>query len=125
MSERYDEFRARGTDVVAIGMGRVDMAAHFAETRSIPFRLLVDHDRESYRALGLKVGSWMDAAGPKVWVRGVKGVLAGHPSSLPKQDPKQMGGVMVIGRGGDVLYLHRTEESSDNPPIDDVLAALP
>ncbi len=105
-------------------MGRVDMAAHFAETRSIPFTLLVDHERQSYRALGLKIGSWMDAAGPKVWVRGVKGVLNGHPSSLPKQDPKQMGGVMVVGKAGDVLYLHRAGESSDNPPIDEVLKAL-
>jgi AhpC/TSA antioxidant enzyme len=125
LSERYDEFRSKGADVVAIGMGRVDMAKHFADTRSIPFRLLVDHDRESYRALGLKVGSWMDAAGPKVWKRGITAFLGGHPSALPKQDPKQMGGVMVVGRGGDVLYLHRAEESADNPPIDDVLAALP
>lgn len=125
MSDRYDEFRSRGAEVVAIGMGRVDMARHFAETRSIPFTLLVDERRESYRALDLKVGSWLDAAGPKVWMRGIKGTLAGHVSTLPKQDPKQMGGVMVVDRGGDVLYLHRAEESSDNPPIDEVLKALP
>jgi hypothetical protein len=125
LSERYEEIRAKGADVVAIGMGRVDMAAHFAETRSIPFRLLVDHDRETYRALGLKVGTWLDAAGPKVWMRGIKGTLSGHPSSLPKQDPKQMGGVMVVETGGGVVYLHRADDSSDNPPIDDVLAALP
>jgi hypothetical protein len=125
LSERYDEFRSKGAAVVAIGMGRVDMARHFAETRAIPFRLLVDHDRESYRALGLRVGSLMDVAGPKVWMRGLKGTLQGHVSTLPKQDPKQMGGVMVVGSGGDVLYLHRAGASSDNPPIDEVLAALP
>ena len=125
MSERYDEFRDKGAEVVAIGMGRVDMAKHFADTRDIPFPLLVDHDRESYRALELRVGSLLDVAGPKVWVRGIKGMLGGHTSTLPKQDPKQMGGVMVVARGGDVLFLHRAQESSDNPPIDDVLNALP
>jgi hypothetical protein len=106
-------------------MGRVDMAKHFAETRGIPFRLLVDEDRDSYRALGLKVGTLLELAGPKVWMRGIKATLGGHPSSLPKQDVKQMGGVMIVGAGGDVLYLHRAEASSDNPPIDEVLAALP
>lgn len=125
MSERYQEFAARGADVVAIGMGRVDMAKHFAETRSIPFRLLVDHDKDSYRALDLREGSWLEVAGPKVWARGIKGTLAGNPSTIPRQDPKQMGGVMVVAPGGEVLYLHRAEMSSDNPPIDDVLAALP
>lgn len=105
-------------------MGRVDMAKHFAETRGIPFRLLVDHDKQSYRALELKRGTLMDVAGPKVWARGIKGTLTGHPSSLPKQDAKQMAGVMVIAPGNDVRYLHRAEQSSDNPPIDDVLAAL-
>jgi AhpC/TSA antioxidant enzyme len=125
LSERHQEFVDRGADVVAIGMGRVDMARHFAETRSIPFRLLVDHDQESYRALGLESGSWLDVAGPKVWVRGIKGMAKGHASTLPRQDPKQFGGVMVVAAGGDVRYLHSATSSSDNPPIDDVLAALP
>jgi hypothetical protein len=125
LSERYREFQDRGADVVAVGMGRVDMAKHFAQTRDIPFRLLVDQHQESYRALQLKRGTLMDVAGPKVWMRGIKGTLTGHPSSLPKQDAKQMAGVMVVAAGGDVRYLHRAEASSDNPPIDDVLAALP
>ena len=124
MSERYQEFQDRGADVVAIGMGRVDMAKHFADTRDIPFRLLVDHGQESYRALELRRGTLLEVAGPKVWMRGIKSTLTGHPSSLPKQDAKQMGGVMVVAPGSDVRYVHRAEASSDNPPIDDVLAAL-
>jgi hypothetical protein len=125
LSERYQEFEARGADVVAIGMGRVDMARHFAETRDIPFPLLVDHDRKSYRALGLESGSWMDVAGPKVWVRGLKATAKGHTAAIARQDPKQFGGVMVVAAGGEVLYLHKAQSSSDNPAIDDVLAALP
>jgi AhpC/TSA antioxidant enzyme len=125
LSERYQEFRERGADVVAIGMGRVDMAKHFADSRSIPFRLLVDHDKDSYRALGLGTGSWLDVTGPKVWVRGIKGMAKGHASALPRQDPKQFGGVMVVDKGGEVRYLHRAKDSADNPPIDEVLDALP
>jgi hypothetical protein len=101
------------------------MAKHFADTRDIPFRLLVDHDQVSYRALELKSGSWLDVTGPKVWARGLKGMAKGHLSAIPRQDPKQFGGVMVVAPGGEVRYLHRAEDSSDNPPIDDVLEALP
>jgi hypothetical protein len=125
LSERYQEFQDKGADVVAVGMGRVDMAKHFADTRGIPFRLLVDHDQESYRALELKSGSWWDVTGPKVWVRGIKGMAKGHASTIPRQDPKQFGGVLVVAPGGEVRYLHRAENSSDNAPIDEVLAALP
>ena len=33
--------------------------------------------------------------------------------------------VCMVETGGGVVYLHRADDSSDNPPIDDVLAALP
>ena len=124
MSERYEDFEERGARVVAIGMGRVDMAKHFAETRGIPFPLLVDHDRESYRALELKSGSWWEVAGPKVWAPGIKAMAKGHAFTIAREDPKQFGGVMVVAPGGDVRYLHRAENSSDNPPIAEVLKAL-
>lgn len=125
MSGRYDEFTAKGADVAAIGMGIPEMAADFREKQDVPFPLLVDRTKQTYRALEMKRGTLWDVAGPPVWLRFAKGIFGGHGVDKPKQDPLQMGGVLVVDRGGDVLYEFRASASSDAPPIEDVLAAVP
>lgn len=101
------------------------MAAHFRDEYAIPFPLLVDRHKETYRAVELRRGSLWEIAGPPVWIRGMKGILQGHMWRVPKQDPEQLGGVIVAEPGGKVVYVHRSTRSSDNPPTDEVLAAIP
>ncbi len=125
MRGRYEEFTAKGADVAAIGMGIPEMAADFREKQSVPFPLLVDRTKATYRALEMRRGTLWEVAGPPVWLRYAKGMLSGHGVDKPKQDPLQMGGVIVVDRGGDILYGSRSNNASDNPPVDDVLAALP
>lgn len=125
MRGRYGEFQQKGAEVAAIGMGVPEMAADFRDKQDVPFPLLVDRTKETYRALEMKRGTLWEVAGPPVWLRYAKGMLSGHGVAKPKQDPLQMGGVLVVERGGDVLYEFRSSTSSDNPPVDEVLAALP
>lgn len=125
MSGRYEEFRAKGADLAAIGMGIPEMAADFRDKQKVPFPLLVDRTKETYRALDMKRGTLWEVAGPPVWLRFAKGIFAGHGLDKPKQDALQMGGVVVVDRGGDVLYAFRASSSADTPPVDEVLAALP
>ena len=101
------------------------MAADFRQRQSIPFPLLVDRTKETYRALEMKRGNLWDVAGPHNWPRYVKGILTGHGVDKPQQDVLQMGGVIVVDRDGAATYEHRAGAASDNPPIDDVLAAIP
>jgi peroxiredoxin len=122
---RYGEFQKKDAEVAAIGMGLPEMAADFREKQDIPFPLLVDRTKETYRALEMKRGTLWEVAGPPVWFRFAKGILTGHGGGKPKQDPLQMGGVLVVDRGGEVLYEFRSSTSSENPPVDEVLAALP
>ena len=63
----------------------------------------------------------MELIGPSVWWRGAKGLLSGHGVAAPKQDPYQMGGVAVIAVGGDIRYVHRSAEASDNVPVEELL----
>lgn len=125
MSGRYEEFTSRGATIAAIGMGLPGMAEDFREKQKIPFPLLVDHTKETYRALEMKKGNLWDVMGPKNWPRYAKGILSGHGVDRPQQDPLQMGGVLVVDTDGSVTYEFRAGASSENPPIDEVLAALP
>jgi peroxiredoxin len=119
-----EDFDVKGAEVVAIGMGNPEMAKHFKETQDIPFRLLVDPKQETYKALSLK-RSASAAAGPQVWLKGAASVLQGHGIRPAKQDWKQLGGALVVDRGGNILLVHQAEDSADNAPVRRLLEALP
>lgn len=105
-----------------IGMGASETARRFKEEFSLPFTVLVDKKRESYRMLGLKRGSISEVMGPRVWAKGIKS-LAKHGQGVPKEDPYQLGGVAIV-KDGKVSFVHCSETSSDNLSIDTLLEAL-
>lgn len=122
MRDHHQKFVARNARVVVIGMGATETARRFKEDFSLPFTVLVDKKRESYRALGLGRGSFSDVMGPRVWARGVTSILK-HGQGIPKEDPYQLGGVAIF-EGGEVSFVHRSKSSSDNPPVEKLLEAL-
>ena len=125
MSDRREEIETKGAGIVAIGMGRPEMAAHFRDERDVPFPLIVDHDKKTYKALEMRHGNLWEVAGPQNWPRFFKGFVTGHGVAPAKQDPMQMGGVVVVEPGGKIVYAHRASAAMDNPPLEDVLAAIP
>lgn len=126
MSDRHEEFEARGARIVAIGMGVPEMAAHFRDERGVTFPLIVDHSKETYRALEMKRGNLWEVSGPQNWGRFAKGILTGHGVDLrPKQDPLQMGGAIVVDAGGEILYTFRASAAKETPDPEELLAALP
>lgn len=122
MRDRYQDFSR--VNLAAIGMGWPAMAAHFKEEQQIQFPLLVDHKKETYRALNMKKSSAWNVYGPPVWIEGLKSI-AKHGNRIPKQDPMQLGGIVVAAPGGEILYTFRAGASSHIAPLDEVLAAVP
>lgn len=125
MRDRYEEITATGGQVAAIGMGWPEAAAAFKHEFEIPFPLMVDRTKETYRTLGMRRGNIWDVAGPPVWIRGLKNVLGGRqPFARPKQDALQLGGTAVIAPGAQLLLVHRSDTSSENLPVDAIVSAL-
>ena len=108
--------------VVVIGMGATATARKFKEQQRLPFTLLVDKKRESYRMLGLERGSMSNVMGPRVWRDGFRSMMK-HGQGLPQEDPYQLGGTVVV-KDGELTLVHRARTSSDNLPIEDLLAAI-
>lgn len=107
-------------------MGWPAAAADFREQFQVPFPVLIDHTKETYRALEFERGTMWQILGPPVWIRAARSFLSGHGvTPRPKQDPLQLGGVIVTEKGGDIRYSYASKTSSDNPPTDEVIAALP
>jgi len=114
-------------NVVLVGQGRPDHARDFCAARRLAerFHCTVAPHNEAYRAWGLDRGSWMAVAGPKVWPAGAQSFFGPEThQGRTKGDPLQLAGTFVIDTGGVVRYAHRNRLSSDNPPNEEVLAAL-
>jgi peroxiredoxin len=119
------EFEAAGAELVLIGQATPRHAAHFRRRQGIDLPVLADEHRESYKAIGAKVGGVTDLLGPKVMAKGmlttlrtgaVQGRTVGHPA--------QLGAAAVITRGGEVVWSHIAEDASDNASPEEILAAL-
>ena len=113
--------------MVAIGMGIPEMARDFRDKRDIKFPLLIDKERVSYKALKIKRGNANEVYGPAVVAKGALSVFKGNIQALPprRTDRMQLGGVAVVAKGGEIIFIHRSQDASDNLPLDEVMEALP
>jgi hypothetical protein len=120
-----EEFEAAGVELAVIGQGTPRHARAFIDDQGLEgLRVLVDPDRSTYAAVGAKVGGVTDLFNPGVAVRGLKAVAGervvqgrtvGHPA--------QLGGVLVVARGGAITWAHLANDAGDNPPNAKVLEA--
>ena len=121
-----EKFDAAGASLVVVGQGTPAHAQHFREQFDLDgLELLVDPDREAYKRAGAKVATVGELLGPRSVAAGLKraaterviqGAIKGHPA--------QLGGVLVVAKGGTVAWSHLATNAGDNPPNEDVLAAV-
>jgi len=119
-----DKFDAAGVRLAVIGQGTPDHARDFQRSQHVDLPLYVDRTRDSYRLAGAKVGTLGELLGPAVVARGLRvslrdrvrqGRTVGHPA--------QLGGVLIVKPDGSIPYVHLSDDASDVPPNNEVLAA--
>ena len=127
-----DRFEAAGARVAAIGQGSPRQAVEFRRAQSIHLPVYSDPQRRAYEAAGAKVATLSELLGPRVLMRGLghtlasrlrQGSIAVHQGRVVDH-PAQLGGVLVVATDDSVRYSHMSEDPSDHPPIDEVLAAV-
>ncbi len=125
MNRDRQRFAEAGAPLVVIGQGSPPSAAAFRERLDLDLDVLVDTDRRAYRAAGAKVGKPSELLGPRVLARGLRraresrvfqGAIDGHPA--------QLGGLMLVTPGGEVPWVHLSDDASDYPPNETVLEAV-
>jgi len=110
---------------VLIGQATPRHAAHFRRRHELSLPILADEERESYKAAGLKVGGVGDLLGPKSVAKGALTMLrTGKVQGRVIGNASQLGGAMVIGPGGEVLFKQMAKDASDNASPQELLAAL-
>ena len=119
------KFEEAGARLVVVGQGKPEQAAHFRDSHKLDLDMLVDKRREAYRAAGTKVATFNELLGPRVVAKGVRRAAAsGVRQGRTVGHPAQLGGVLLVMPGGSIPYAHLSEDASDNPPNEEVLAAV-
>lgn len=119
---RAAELKAAGVKLFFIGNGTPAMAKDFHEFMGLAdLPVWTDPRRQTYAHLGFKRG-WWSVLDPRVWRFGARARAAGFKQGRTAGDPVQQGGVLVVKRGGEVVYGYASETAGDHPPIDTVIA---
>jgi hypothetical protein len=129
VQNRLQDFRARGANVVAIGQGTGAEAARIARMLKVTYACYGDPGHATYRALGLgRTGVFGLTLAPfLVDPAGSFRNLAQadlRAAATPHSDVFRLGGALVTGRDGRILFLHRSQSTTDVPQTDALLAAL-
>jgi peroxiredoxin len=125
LRDRYDEVRARGGEIIAIGTGDVGYAKHFAAEDEIPYPVLVDDHAEAAQAASVKRVPFLGLFNPKTFAATRETRKRGFRIHKPGKRVTQLGATFVLGPGPDVRYQHIDQTTVDHAPLEDVLAALP
>lgn len=125
MREHESEFRKRGANLAAIGLGDMRYARIFREETGITFPLLVDAGRIAYRAIELRKTTFFGLFTRDNFAARNRARAAGHRQHKLGKDPFQLGASFVFGPGNRDLFVHLSEFTGDNAPMTSLLAAIP
>jgi len=125
LRDQEPAFRDKGARLAAIGLGDAYYAQAFREETGITFPLLVDAERQAYRAAGLRSGSLFHLFRQDNLLARKRARAAGHRQHKLGRNPFQLGGSFVFGPGNVDRYMHVSQTFGDNAPLADLLAAIP
>lgn len=124
MRDAYEDIRASGAEVVAIGTGNQRYAKAFVDEENIPFPVLVDDDASAARAAGVNRGSLRNILTPSTYRDSIGTLRRGHRIHKSGKRVLQLGATFVVGPGEHVRYSHIDRLTTDHALIDEVLATL-
>ena len=110
--------------MAAVGLGDLAYARAFRDESGIAFPLLVDAEREAYRAADLRSATLRHLLRRDNFAARRRARAAGHRQGRTGQSVFQLGGSFVFGPGNVDRYAHVSETFGDTAPVSLLLAAL-
>jgi alkyl hydroperoxide reductase subunit AhpC len=121
LRQRADELERLGVDVLVVSFEAGPMVLAYARATGLPFPIVVDEERELYRAYGMLLGHKRDVWGPASMLAYLRLMLRGRRLSPPTGDTAQLGGDVLIDPAGVVQVQHVGTGPADRPAIDELL----
>ena len=109
---------AQGVRLALVHLGSDRQAADmFARYDLADVARFSDPEKRLYAEFGFTRGGVKAFLAPRVWWRGLKGLLKGHGVGKPVGDPLQMPGAVLLD-GGDAVRTYRYETVADMPDFE-------
>lgn len=113
----------KGAEFVVIGNGTPFMASAFRDELGIQTPLYTDPTLTAYKLAGFKYGAGSTFSLKAIW-NGIRAFRAGFRQKGTKGAPLQQGGVLVVQKGGKIVYGYASNEAGDHPSEKDILSAV-
>jgi hypothetical protein len=123
LRRREAEILATSTRVLFVGTGLPAMAKSFASEWAGPHPVLSDPTRAVFAAAGMR-RSLFATLHWRLFVNAWRAFRRGFRQTSVQGDPWQQGGVLVLGRDGQVRHRQVDRAGGDELDLDAVLAAL-
>jgi hypothetical protein len=124
LREHEAEFKQKGANIAAIGLGDVNYARMFREDTGIDFPLLIDEERRAYEVAGLKQANVLHIFRSDNAEARKRAKAGGHKQVKLGKNPFQLGGSFVFAPGNVDLFAHLSRTFGDNASMEDLLAAI-
>jgi hypothetical protein len=113
----------KGAEFVVVGNGKPFMASAFREEMQLSTPLYTDPTLRAYQLAGFQYGARRTFNLKSIW-HGIRAFRAGFRQKKTQGAPLQQGGVLVVRKGGEIVYGYASNEAGDHPPVEDILAAV-
>ncbi len=114
MRDHHDEIRSLGAQAIAVGMGSVETARALTQSMDLPYLLLVDGERELYRALRTRRAGPYGLIGPPVFVAAFRALRRGFRQTHVDSDPRQLGGTFTVDARGEIRARREARFAGDH-----------
>lgn len=124
MREQEDEFTKHDTRIVVVTFEAGFLARQYIAETGLLWPILIDEQRELYRAYGMLAASFWDIWGPQTWWAYLKAIWRGQKFQPSQGDISQRGGDVLIDPAGIVRLHHVGEGPADRPSVATVLRQI-
>jgi len=124
LREHEQEFRSKGANLAAIGLGDENYARQFRQETGITFPLLIDAERKAYRAAELKKANLLHLFRKDNAAYRKRAKAGGFEQKKLGENPFQLGASFVFAPGNVDKYVHLSETFGDNAAMADLLGAI-
>lgn len=109
------EFSQLNTRIVIISFGTLPAVQAWLKETCATFEVLLDRDREVYKAYGLERSFWRSRNLKTLW-KVASHKLAGRPTyDSHGEDTTQLGGDFIVDRNGILRLAYRSHDPIDRP----------
>ncbi len=116
LAESREAIEKSGARIVVVYLGNEQAMEKILAHYKLPdVDRIHDTDQSLYEAFGLKLGTWFQLGGPRVWWRAISsGFFKGHGAGPASGDVRQMPGMFLLDRC-EVIRSFRHTSASDRP----------